>query len=205
MRCGRLPLLVRHVSLGVWLGLTVSRRTGQLMGVHGSVSSLTLRTLPWSRRMGTTGSPWHWRLPVGNTYITPDVEAILIGRFRSDWPGVRVARDAPAIIPDRLVTIRRSTPGHVTAEQGLDQAHIDVNVWHSDPEQINGFAAQVASWMGDQVGGGVRRVSLTSPADPGDSRTGSYRRFFYADLVVRRVPNKSPAWATTKQGSMSNG
>lgn len=120
------------------------------------------------------------------TIIAPDLEALLVRHLAERFPDYRVATEVPpGRISKRLITV--VAMGAPQLNDHVDQAHVNVFVFHPDPQVVMDDALAVQAFLNGFRSPAIRDVSASYP-----SRTGSGadeespRRYLYADIRLRK-------------------
>lgn len=124
--------------------------------------------------------------------VFPDVELHFTGYLRARLAeraeafaaGVKVDRLAPAVLPARLVTVRRDGGGQLSAV--LDNPRLTVNVWHDSHQGVADLARLVSALMWAAPNGGpVCRVDVNSGPSRVPEENGKPHVVMTFDAIVR--------------------
>lgn len=120
------------------------------------------------------------------TLVSIDIEADLVRLTAAAFPGYIVATEVPSgPVTERLITFVAT--GGPQLNPHVDQAHVNVFVFHPDPEAVQGEALKVQAFLNELRTPFIREASASYPSRSGSSSDEtSPRRYMYADLRLRK-------------------
>lgn len=120
------------------------------------------------------------------TLIAPDLEHLLVRALAVAFPEYVVATEVPAgPVTGKLITV--VSTGAPQLNPHVDQAHVNVLVFHPDHQLVMDESLKVQAFFNGLRTGNIREVSASYPFRTGTGAAEeSPRRYFYADIRLRK-------------------